>query len=236
MLVSVFGGVVIYSVLSHVLVPHQITIPVAIIMSILIFGLTRYYSHSKLPYESNNSDQKPNSDYNSDVREGRQNQISSTLSLSKLILFAVIFATALFIDTLSKPDLSVFTNWSYFGPMDIIQLGASIMLTFFLPGYAILLILTKFCSINRIMDVVIAYLFSTLVTGLTTYISGASFGASFIQIKILLSAVYIAILIIIVTYYFFINRRKLRASNSRIFYTKTALKFVTELPTKLILF
>ena len=76
------------------------------------------------------------------------------------------------------------------------------MLVYFLPGYALLLILPCARKLQALLKVILGYLFSMLITGLATFILAANFGAGS-QIKDLLVSVYFVILAGLVVSLFF---------------------------------
>ena len=78
--------------------------------------------------------------------------------------------------------------------IDLVTLGAGIILSFFLPGYAVLLILIKGYRVNPVLKVLVAYLFSMLITGLTIYLSEIFFDNDISGNKTLLIGVYAVIL------------------------------------------
>jgi hypothetical protein len=51
--ISLTSGLVVYSILGYMLMPHEIIVPLAIIISTLVFGLSRYYS--KIPFPLNDN-------------------------------------------------------------------------------------------------------------------------------------------------------------------------------------
>jgi len=164
-------------------------------MSLLVFGLTTYFAQplARQNYDSF-STPEARSENNESTHKSKQDsqQASSISALLFVTLYAIVLAVAVF----SNPDLGVFKSWSEISPIGIVQLGSSIMLTFFLPGYAILLIMTKTYKLNPLLKVVLGYLFSMLITGMIAYILAAVFDASASQIKISLIAVYFSILIV----------------------------------------
>ena len=112
------------------------------------------------------------------------------------IIFVFLFMTCIVIcSVFSKPDLEhIYTDWYNVGIIGLITLGAGIILSFFLPGYAVLLILTKGYRVNPVLKVLVAYLFSMLITGLTIYLSEIFFDNDISGNKTLLIGVYVVIL------------------------------------------
>ena len=120
--VSLIGGLFVYSILSYLLVAQRISISVAVAMSILIMGLTKYYCtpycdiYHPLSEDSERSDTSP-------ISEPRGGQVNVDEFLF-FILFVAIYAIVLAICTsIPKPDSSTFVGWNDIGAGSIIQLA-----------------------------------------------------------------------------------------------------------------
>ena len=176
---SIFAGLFIYFILSYLLISDRITILISVAISILIFGLTRYYS--LLPVDTTNSQSEfPSSRNNKIDPIDIRNHEQETLGLSG-ILFAIIFVILIIVCSLHyKQDFHIFTSWNEINATGIIQLGAAIMLSFFVPGYALVRILTKKYSVSPILSILLGYILSILITGLTAYISAQFLTAPFL--------------------------------------------------------
>jgi hypothetical protein len=237
------AGVVVYFILSYLFVPLRVTIPLAITISVLIFGLSKYYtannndndksrnaattvkaskridstvpsnlsdieSEQRLPLKQppQEKDQKEkNDDYinrKGDIAIKKNNNY--TYSIFANLFFVVGYASCLIIITayffiFNPSNEEIFVPWEQFTIVQIIELGASIALCFFLPGYALLSIFFRDPArhVNPILKTLLAYLLSILVTGLTGYIA-ASAGFGLVDIIGLFIAIYLSILIILV--------------------------------------
>ena len=202
-LITIIGSVVpaffVYSILSYLFIEPKITIPLSISISILIFGLTRYYDNI-----DNQTIEKRDGIYAKDINQNdiqNRNHKNRRGSLS-VFTFVTIFAILIFISSLSfKQDFQIFVPWNEIGVTGIIQLGSAIMLCFFIPGYGIVLILSRKDKINPIIAVLLAYLLSMLITGLTAYISALSFDIPISQGKFLFTGAYMIILVSVVIFY-----------------------------------
>src|SRR5438093_3864834 len=160
---SFSSGLFVYFVLSYLLVMPRISIPISVSVSTLIFGLTRYY---RAPYSDKHDTKSiaPNSTLSSyDDSDGVNDPQPVTIFV---ILYGIILAISTFI---SKPESNIFISWSQIGASGIIQLAAAILLSFFIPGYALVLILAKKCKINPILKVLLAFLISMLISGAIGY-------------------------------------------------------------------
>ena len=188
-----------YFYLSYLFIAPAITVPLSVVLSILVFGLTRYYSAS---YTDDNdtrdivSTLKSHQNISHGVYHKKENRIQST------VVFVTIFALLIIISSFSyTQEFHVFTSWKDISMLNIIQLGAAIALCFFIPGFAIVLILTKKYKVNRLLSFLLAYLFSILITGLTAYISALTFDIATSHSKALIISVYVSIIIIFLALY-----------------------------------
>jgi hypothetical protein len=248
------AGLAVYIILSYLFVPVRVTIPLAIIISVLIFGLTKYYATNNI-YDNNNKSRKivtttikatTTSDSavlsnSNDIELKRRlqqgemdqkeeiNNINGGGSIIKnkdnnsnnysLSLFANLFVVAgyaacLLIVTayffIFNPTNEIFVPWEQFTIVQIIELGASIALCFFLPGYALLSILFKDNQITPLLKVILAYFLSILVTGLTGYVAVSALGLGLTDIVGIFIIVYLSILVVLLiqqhrSKYFFRN-------------------------------
>jgi hypothetical protein len=235
---SLIAGIAVYFVLSYLIAPLRVTIPLAIIISILIFGLSKYYTANNnkddaeattiikatksidstvsnfndkeleqrsLPKQQQREMDQKEKNNNVKKKDGiiAKKNINTTLTIFANLLFVVGYATCLLIVTtyffLFNPSIDeIFVPWHQFTIVQIIELGASIALCFFLPGYALLSIFFRDPDhqINPILTILLAYLLSILVTGLTGYIA-ASAGFGLLDIIGLFIFVYLSILIVL---------------------------------------
>jgi len=172
-------------------------------MSLVSFGLTRYYTIS---YKDNVFASTADEIYDSrkssinSILNRDQNNIKRQLSnIIFVFLYLIFILICIFF---SKPNLDIiYTSWNFISISDIIVLGTGILLSFFVPGYALVLILTKKHRINPVLKVLLAYLSSMLITGLTVYISAIYLQPDTSENKILLISIYLVILAVFVARY-----------------------------------
>lgn len=192
-IISGIAGMCVYSVLAYLFVSPRITIPISIIISVLIFGLTKYYtaSYTVTGTEDRNSVIKDNPD--NDTKGGGEKKNNPRTST---ILFIIIFTVLILIYTFTpKENFHIFVNWNEIGIQGIIQLSAAILLCFFVPGYGIVLITTRKYKMNSVLAVLLAYLLSMLITGLPAYIAALLFDGAISESKNLFISVYLCILV-----------------------------------------
>ena len=194
-------GFFVYSILSYLFVIPRISIPVSIIIPILIFGLVKYYSTSQFDTKSDQTDShsilKDNQKNNIHIEDLKKPNGAITS-----IFFAIIFALLLVMTAFSNPvDFHVFFDWKDIGVIGITQLGIAVALCFFIPGFAIVLILTRKYEINPILTVLLAYFFSILITGLSAYIFALGFDTPISELKNFYITLYSVILVIFLLFH-----------------------------------
>jgi hypothetical protein len=127
---TLITGISVFIVLSYLLVPWRITFPISIFMSSLSFGLVKYYYISS----KNNVDIRYVNNYSSNSSkriDSDRNKIKSELYISNIIFVLVFLASLIICLVFSKPDLAhVYTSWYAIGIIDLVTLGAGIILSF----------------------------------------------------------------------------------------------------------
>ena len=194
-------GISVYIVLSYLLIPPRITLPITITMALLSLGLSRYYS---IPHDDSINTQDGNKHLNDGSKNNNQdsNKIKSQDYPTNIIFIFLFLVSIVICSFFSSPEVNlIFKNWNAVGTLEILGLGAGIILTFFLPGYAIVLLLTKKYRINPMLKILLAYLVSMLVTGLTIYLSAIFLDNDVSKNKTLLLGIYAVLLISVVIYY-----------------------------------
>ncbi len=198
-LVSILPGLLIYHILSYLFVIPRITIPISIIIPILIFGLIRYYSSSHFDINTSNKDSILKGNQKSDLDE---HDHKKTISAARSISFAVIFALLVVTFAFSKPeDVHLFAEWKDIDLIGIIQLGIANSLCFFIPGFAVVLILSRKYEMNPILKILLGYFFSILITGLSAYIFGLGFDVATSELKNFYIMLYSGIIIIFLIFH-----------------------------------
>ena len=190
---SILSGVSVYIVLSYLFVPIGITVASAIIMCVLVFGLSRSFALD------NRTNDRPQNRVNNEIHEKDMKvNTSLPLSVSNIVLVIIYLITLVITGFFSNTNQDLFVPWSQFTPTQILQLTSSILLCFFLPGYAIVnTIDNKKHEISPVPKVFLAYIFSTAITGLGGYLP-ALFGIPISEIKAELISVYVAVLIMFI--------------------------------------
>ena len=147
-------------------------------MSILVFGLSNYYSKSLSNKEKSEENSIKNSRRNDVLKDQKTEKNFSSL------IFVVIYFAILVIASLPyKQDSQIFTDWNEIGFTGSAHLCAAILLCFFVPGYGIMLLIKKKFQMNSVLTVLVAYLLSMLITGVIAYIAALSFDVAISQSK-----------------------------------------------------
>jgi len=196
---TLISSVPVYLVLSYLLIPANFTIPLAAVMGIISFGLIRYYytTQSKNANSEKESDESELSSINGFINRSENNNTGYSNFIFTLVYLILLLICFFF----SNSNLdTIYSNWNSFEIMDIITLSAGILVSFFMPGYAIIHLLAKKEIIHPLLRVLLAYLSSILVTGLTTYLSAIFLESDIFQSKIILIAVNLFILMVFATY------------------------------------
>lgn len=165
------SGISVFLVLSHLIVPSRITVPSSLIISLVVFGICTYYQHQGIT--STRSIQRPGNTENSFYR----------IKLQSNFFIIVIYILSLIVCAFSTNESSeVFIPREEVNVIEIINMAAAILLSFFMPGYALIVIVDKRNQLQPLPKLLVAFLFSILITGLTTYILGsAGFASTYIK-------------------------------------------------------
>jgi hypothetical protein len=180
---TILSGLSVYFVLSYLLIPIRITIPISVLICILIFGLTKYY-HSWI-----------------EKKKGEIKEVVATVK--KLhgtgiadISFILVYIILLFILLSSAFNQTgeIFTDWQKISANQLLNLLAAVAFCFFLPGYALVMLVNKSYKLAPLPNLLLSYLISMLITGLAGYVFG-SLGYSVSVTKVFVIYGYILILI-----------------------------------------
>ena len=139
------AGFAAYLVLSYLFVPHNIAIPLAIMISTLIFGLTRYYTVIKHTVDDKSSKVVTLNDI--ELRQHLQKQETGrmfendnyNLSIFSSLFFVVVYSACLFIAAthfffFGPTNEEIFIPWERFTIVEIVELRSSDRSLFFSSG------------------------------------------------------------------------------------------------------
>jgi hypothetical protein len=175
------SGIFVYFAMSYMLIQNPISIPLSIIISILVFGLTRYYSESK--QENNLSNNK--------LKKTEQISTEYYLQNGIFIITYCVFL-AIVISASFSGTQGIFVDWDKITPIQVLYLTAATAFSFFMPGYAFVLLLKRKFKLRLLLQLLLAYLFSIFITGLQGYII-ASLGYKFSETTVIFIGCYVLI-------------------------------------------
>lgn len=131
---TLITGISVYVVLSYLFVPPKLTIPLSVFMSSLSVGLVNYHffsykSNMELQYGSNDPiDSSKSIDFDKNKTNG-DHYISNTI-------FVIVYLVSLLVcSVFSEPHLEhIYKSWFTIGAIELVSLGAAIILSFFSPA------------------------------------------------------------------------------------------------------
>jgi hypothetical protein len=200
---ALIAGLLVYFILWYLFIPYKYTIPLSVFVSLLSFGLTKYYSSiSNIGKESfDNRYGRADEGTEVNIKTGTKSHRNNTTLYSSLILIAV-YSSSLIVTGISAPSLAqVYVNWNSIDVTRLVTLGAAIVLSFFIPGYTIVLLLFSGKQrINPGLKLLIGYILSMLITTLTVYLCSVSSDSNAYSTKSVIISVNIAILFAYIVY------------------------------------
>jgi hypothetical protein len=193
----------VYLILSGLLLfPSDIAVTLSVIMFSLLLGLSSYllldgYGSSKnrndLAGKNSNAHSKRN------FHKGVDNQKIST---SHLIYIAIYIISIIIAGTAKPLDINgeLFIAWNHLSPMQIVQLGSAVLLSFFLPGYALVYLLVKNYHLESLPKILLSFLFSMLLLGFSVYAVAILIGVPLAQLNQIIIGIDVLILGIFIIY------------------------------------
>src|SRR6185436_640031 len=122
-----------------------------------------------------------------------QDETNIEKTISKII-FVFVYLILITVSATSLPKLDIlYSNWNSIGVINIIQLFAGIMLSFFLPGYSLVTIVARNNITNHTLTILLSYLCSILITSLVVYLSAIYMNSNIYEDKVLLMSVNVII-------------------------------------------
>jgi hypothetical protein len=206
---AIIGGLLVYFILNTLLISFRTSLILSVLISALVLGLTSYYARifpnnksMKIGIGGEISHEARGRNGERLTSEGH-NQKDQTNILPSII-FVIIYAALLIISTIipeldhAISDRILFIEWQQFTVASFTKLCSAILLTFFLPGYALIsIIFSSKQRIGTLPKILLAYILSMFLAGFTGYIMSMMGFASH-DIKFALVVLYLAILIVFV--------------------------------------
>ena len=196
-----------YFILSSLLLfPSDIAVPLSVILFSLLFGLSDYLllgrdenrkRHNDLINE-NNTDIDANGFRHNKESRNKKNRVSNLIFISVYIISIIIVATSKPLD--STEELFIAWNQLSTSPTQITQLAGAFLLSFFFPGYALVYLLVKGNRLRSLPMVLLSFLFSMLIVGLSVYVVVIIIGTPMEYVNPIIIGVDILILILYIIY------------------------------------
>jgi hypothetical protein len=219
------AGLAVYLILSYLLSVHPwISAPLSVLLSILLFGLVRYYQEddNKIFYSNLQRDSL------SEKKRSLPENYDSVSNVVFIAIYIALLSIVVFPNPANNSVRDLFIPWEQFlsSPSNILQLGSGIALCFFVPGYALIKITSgngPLLKKKPLLTMLLAYLVSILINGLAVYAVSSNLEPVPELNKIIIITINAAILLL-----FFVQKRMALALNYcsfRYFFSLAALRF-----------
>lgn len=165
----------------------------------LLSGLSSYLQPDNDNFRKESKDLKNNnepfhdSSYQNKQYNDQKNRLSNLIFIIMYILSILIIGTT---KPLGVTD-ELYLGWDQVltsAPM-VIQLLASVLLSFFFPGYALIYILLKSHQIGYLPKILLSFLFSILIMGFSTYVAAIILGVPAEYLKPIIIGIEVSVLI-----------------------------------------
>ncbi len=186
---SLIAGVVTYAVMSIFFIPIRITVPEAIIVSILVFGLTKYYGIPNAMELKVKNRRGIGSYQNNDNSIHYGIDDSNNIPITEILFVSIYVILLLIVSFFPHSNLVLYISWNELSLISLIQLGAAVALCFFFPGYAVISALDKSHKLRPLLRGLLAYIFSMFFSGFTGYLL-ASLGFPLSDMSSILIVIY----------------------------------------------
>jgi hypothetical protein len=175
----IFGGLFVFLILHSLFIEERISVPAALLVSILTYGLVRYYCSPSTAIKIRKGD----------AELDRVSKIESSTIIPVVLMyyFVLLYVCSLVIVAIAPHTRELFIPWHQVGPLQVLQFAAALMVTTFAPGYVVISLLTP--KMQAAGKFVLSVITSIFITGLVTYI-GSSIGLDFSTVTNLLILIY----------------------------------------------
>ena len=181
------AGLLIYSILAQFHTPLGVSIPLSILISILIFGLNKFYFTPQTDPEDKRKSQEHFIRGNFFTR----GSINLVFIWSYGILISILIATSIS----DQNNYESYVSWEKITFFDTIILANAIAFSFFLPGYGLVAVVDKNYRLTSPLRLLLSYLVSMLLVALPSYV-GASLGYGISDTEPFIILLYVGILIL----------------------------------------
>jgi hypothetical protein len=174
-----FGGLFVFLILHSLFIEERISVPAALLVSILTFGLVRYYCSPSTAIKIRKQD--------TELDGVSKIDNSTTIPVVLMYFFVLLYVYSLVLVAIMPHLRELLIPWHEVSPSQVLQFTAALMVTTFAPGYVVISLLTP--KMQATGKFVLSVTTSIFITGLVTYI-GSSIGLDFSTVTNLLTLIY----------------------------------------------
>jgi len=204
------SSLIVYFFLSGLLLfPSNIAVILTVISFLLLLGISSYLllgrdegrrKQNDFKHVRNNGDPDASADstYHTEEYGDKKNTASNLIFISVYVISIIIVGT-------SKPlgdtgELFIAWNQLITTPTQLIHMAGAFLLTFFLPGYALVYILVKGNPLGYMPKILLSFLFSILIVAFSVYAVAVIIGAPMEYVIPIIISVDISILVVYIIY------------------------------------
>lgn len=205
------SSLIVYFFLSGLLLfPSNIAVILTVISFLLLLGISSYLllgrdegrrKQNDFKHVRNNGDPDASADstYHTEEYRDKKNTASNLIFISVYVISIIIVGT-------SKPlgdsgELFIAWNQLITTPTQLIHMAGAFLLTFFLPGYALVYILVKGNPLGYMPKILLSFLFSILIVAFSVYAVAVIIGAPMEYVIPIIISVDISILVVYIIYH-----------------------------------
>jgi len=205
------SSLIVYFFLSGLLLfPSNIAVILTVISFLLLLGISSYLllgrdegrrKQNDFKHVRNNGDPDASADstYHTEEYGDKKNTASNLIFISVYVISIIIVGT-------SKPlgdtgELFIAWNQLITTPTQLIHMAGAFLLTFFLPGYALVYILVKGNPLGYMPKILLSFLFSILIVAFSVYAVAVIIGAPMEYVIPIIISVDISILVVYIIYH-----------------------------------
>ena len=215
-----FVGLFVFLILHSLFIGERISVPAALIISILTYGLVRYYCSPStaikirkvrtffritdyLDRELRELEDDAELDCVSKVEK------SNIIPVVLMYFFVLLYVCSLVIVAIAPHTQELLIiPWHQVSPLQVLQFAAALMVTTFAPGYVVISLLTP--KMQAAGKFVLSVTTSIFITGLVTYI-GVSIGLDFSTVTNQLILIYFLFWVVSAVRYLKMTSKELKS-------------------------
>jgi hypothetical protein len=193
-----FGGLFVFLILHNLFIVERISVPAAFLVSILTYGLVRYYCSPSAAIKIRKGD--------AELDRVSKIESSNITAVVLMYIFVLLYLSSLVIVAIAPHTRELFISWHQVTPLQVLQFAAALMVTTFAPGYVVISLLTP--KIQAAGKFVLSVTTSIFITGLIAY-TGSSIGLHFLTVTNLLILIYFLFWVVSTVFYLKMTKKKL---------------------------